>query len=411
MRKGGKLEGWKVEKLGDVSRINYGYTEKASFKEVGPKFLRITDIQDNNVDWETVPFCKIEKSESPKYLLKDGDIVFARTGATTGKSFLIKNPPLAVFASYLIRLQILDTSKLLPEYLILFFQTQIYWDNIAIGISGSAQGGFNASKLAELEIPIPPLPEQQRIVSVLDEAFASIAQAKSNAEQNLVNARELFESVLESFFEDPQHTPDGKELESLCELIVDCEHKTAPIQDEGYPSIRTPNIGRGYLILEGVNRVSEETYTRWTRRAIPQRGDLILAREAPAGNVAVIPDDLEVCLGQRTVLIRPNNKIFNSQYLMWLLLSGNVQKFFLQNSKGSTVVHVNMKDIRGLKINNIPPLAEQHKIVGRLEALSAETGRLEEIYQQKVESLDELKKSVLQKAFAGELQLSDGQDS
>jgi len=83
-----KKGNWVISKLGDVSKINYGYTEKASFKEVGPKFLRITDIQDNNVEWETVPFCKIEKSELPKYILHDGDIVFARTGATTGKSFL-----------------------------------------------------------------------------------------------------------------------------------------------------------------------------------------------------------------------------------------------------------------------------------------------------------------------------------
>jgi len=214
-----KKSNWVISKLGDVSKINYGYTEKASFKEVGPKFLRITDIQNNNVDWETVPFCKIEKSESPKYLLKDGDIVFARTGATTGKSFLIKNPPLAVFASYLIRLQILETKKLLPEYLILFFQTKTYWDNIAIGISGSAQGSFNASKLAELEIPIPPLPEQQRIVAILDETFAALATVKANAEKNLENARELFSSVQNEIFSLGGKDWEEKRIDEICENL------------------------------------------------------------------------------------------------------------------------------------------------------------------------------------------------
>jgi hypothetical protein len=87
-------------------------------------------------------------------------------------------------------------------------------------------------------------------------------------------------------------------LGSVSELIVDCEHKTAPTQPSGYPSIRTPNIGRGYFILDGVNRVSEETYRLWTRRAIPRPGDLIMAREAPVGNVAVVPEGLEPCLGQ-----------------------------------------------------------------------------------------------------------------
>ena len=95
-------------------------------------------------------------------------------------------------------------------------------------------------------------------------------------------------------------------LNDYCELIVDCEHKTAPTQDTGFPSIRTPNIGKGRLLLEGVNRVSEETYKLWTQRAIPQTNDLILAREAPVGNVAIIPDGQQVCLGQRTVLIRPD---------------------------------------------------------------------------------------------------------
>src|SRR5262245_12463014 len=95
-------------------------------------------------------------------------------------------------------------------------------------------------------------------------------------------------------------------LSSICELIVDCAHKTAPIPAEGYPSIRTPNIGRGRLILDGVNRVSEETYRNWTRRAEPRHGDLIFAREAPVGNVAIVPPGQNVCLGQRTVLIRPD---------------------------------------------------------------------------------------------------------
>ena len=86
-------------------------------------------------------------------------------------------------------------------------------------------------------------------------------------------------------------------LNEACEFIVDCLHNTAPIQDDGYPSIRTPNIGKGRLLLDGVNRVSEETYQIWTQRAIPEIGDLILAREAPAGNVAVVKEGEKVCLG------------------------------------------------------------------------------------------------------------------
>ena len=157
-------------------------------------------------------------------------------------------------------------------------------------------------------------------------------------------------------------------LDEVCELIVDCEHKTAPKQDAGYPSIRTPNIGRGYFILENVNRVSRETYEKWTQRAVPQYGDLIIAREAPVGNVAMIPKGLEVCLGQRTVLIRPDQTKTDSRFLTYLLLGDEVQGSIHSQTNGATVAHLNMRDIRSLELPFLPDLPTQRKIAGILSA-------------------------------------------
>ncbi len=151
-------------------------------------------------------------------------------------------------------------------------------------------------------------------------------------------------------------------------MIVDCEHKTAPVQVTGYPSIRTPNIGRGWLILDNVNRVSEETYRAWTRRAVPQEDDLILAREAPIGNVALIPRNLDVCLGQRTVLIRPDKSKVEPRYLLYLLLSDPIQGQILSISNGATVHHLNMKDIRGLTLPRLPSLQTQRQLAGVISA-------------------------------------------
>ena len=192
-------------------------------------------------------------------------------------------------------------------------------------------------------------------------------------------------------------------LNDICSLIVDCEHKTAPTQTTGYPSIRTPNIGKGELILDGVNRVSQEVYLQWTRRAIPKANDLILAREASAGNIAVIPDNLEVCLGQRTVLIRPKEERIVSKYLAYLILSRDVQEKLLSHSTGATVQHINMKDIRAFKIYNLSNIHEQKQIINKLDELKSQTQTLESNYQQELDALDELKKSILQKAFNGEL--------
>lgn len=158
------------------------------------------------------------------------------------------------------------------------------------------------------------------------------------------------------------------ELGELCDLIVDCEHKTAPTQEAGYPSIRTPNIGRGYLILGEVNRVSEETYRLWTRRAIPKPGDLIMAREAPVGNVAIIPPGLNPCLGQRTLLIRCNKAKADPSYVSYLLNGPQLQATIYGMTNGATVPHLNMRDVRTLPIPEVPPLPTQRKIAAILSA-------------------------------------------
>ena len=150
-------------------------------------------------------------------------------------------------------------------------------------------------------------------------------------------------------------------LDDACEFIVDCLHKTAPVQGEGYPSIRTPNVGRGRLLLQGVNRVSEETYNEWTRRAVPRENDLILAREAPAGKVAIIKNGQTVCLGQRTVHLRPDPNQVDPDFLCYFLLAPSQQGSLLAGETGATTGHVNMRDIRRLPLVGLPDQAVQRK--------------------------------------------------
>jgi len=157
-------------------------------------------------------------------------------------------------------------------------------------------------------------------------------------------------------------------LDDACVFIVDCLHATAPTQAEGYPLVRTPNIGKGRLILDGVYRVSEETYEKWTQRAIPQANDLILAREATAGNVAIIKDGQEVCLGQRTVHLRPDPKQVDPDFLCYFLLAPQQRGTLLAGETGVTAKHVNMKDIRRLPLVGLPDLELQHRIASILSA-------------------------------------------
>ena len=158
-------------------------------------------------------------------------------------------------------------------------------------------------------------------------------------------------------------------LDEVCEGIVDCEHKTAPKSDFGYPSIRTTDITNGRIDFVGANRVSKETYIYWTKRRIPKSGDLILAREAPVGEVGYIPEGETPVLGQRTVLISPDREKVFPRYLHYLLLSPAIQHELEVRSSGSTVHHLNMKDIRALEMPALPPLPEQRQIAAILGAL------------------------------------------
>jgi type I restriction enzyme S subunit len=167
-------------KIGAVSEIchkpEYGYTQSATDKQIGPKFLRITDIQDGKVEWDNVPFCLCPESFIDRYKLEVGDILFARTGATTGKSYIIGECPEAVFASYLIRIK--TKEEIRPEYLYYFFNSKFYWDQVKKKIGGSAQGGMNASLLSEIKVHFPPKEEQKSIVTVLAHVDKKIDEEK-----------------------------------------------------------------------------------------------------------------------------------------------------------------------------------------------------------------------------------------
>lgn len=176
-------------------------------------------------------------------------------------------------------------------------------------------------------------------------------------------------------------------LLDACELIVDCPHSTAKDEGKGYPLIRTPNVGRGRLKLDGVHRVSYEIYCKRIERAIPQIDDLILAREAPVGNVAVIKEE-QVCLGQRTVLIRPNKNIVEPDFLVYYLLSPQIQHILLSSANGATVSHLNMTDIRKLEIN-LPSLTIQKKI-----------GNILSVIEDRIEINKKINDNLLQQAQA-----------
>jgi type I restriction enzyme S subunit len=153
--------------------------------------------------------------------------------------------------------------------------------------------------------------------------------------------------------------------------VIDCEHKTAPrVESSNFYSVRTPDISNGRIDYANCYRVDEETYNLWTRRGVPEPGDIVLAREAPVGEVGLIQPGYNVCLGQRTVLIKVNKEVADSGYLIFYLSAPPVKRELREQSGGSVVSHLNMKDIRAFRIS-LPNLPEQRAIASVLSSLDA----------------------------------------
>lgn len=195
-------EGWEWVRLKEMTEnIHYGYTASAIYNDTGIKFLRITDIQDNKVNWDTVPFCEIEEGKLKTYLLRNNDILIARTGGTIGKSFIVKNiKHNAVFASYLIR--VISLQGVNPDYIKLFLETPLYWEQLIRNSKGTGQPNVNAVSLSNLVIPLPPLNEQKRIVEKVDQLMALCDELEKNIEQAKKDSELLMQSVLREAFND-----------------------------------------------------------------------------------------------------------------------------------------------------------------------------------------------------------------
>ena len=217
---------WRVVRLGEVAeKPQYGFTAAAQRDPVGPKMLRITDIQDGNVNWNAVPYCECGIEDIPKYLLEAGDILFARTGSV-GKAFLVSSvPEPSIFASYLIRVRV-DRAKLDPQFAFLFMQSSAYWSQITSQTHGAVQPNVNATQLRSLLLPLPPLAEQREIARILQAVDVKIAaeQARRAA------LEEMFKTLLHQLMTGKIRINDPVGAERRCAPTI-----SAPTTTDTFP--------------------------------------------------------------------------------------------------------------------------------------------------------------------------------
>lgn len=247
-----------------------------------------------------------------------------------------------------------------------------------------------------------PLPEQQRIVSILDEAFAAIGKAKANAEENLKNAKELFESYLQGVFENKGDNWDEKTLKEVCAKITDGTHQTPKYFDDGIIFLSSKNVTSGKIDWENIKYIDEKQHIEMHKRVAPRIGDILLAKNGTTGVAAMVDRDVVFDIYVSLAHIRVLDEII-PDFMLYFINSPIAKKQFNKRLKGSGVPNLHLEEIREVIIPFPKSKETQQTIVRQLDALRAETQKLEAVYQKKIDDLEELKKSILQKAFAGEL--------
>ena len=270
---------------------------------------------------------------------------------------------------------------------------------------------LTVDKLRELQVPFQRLADQERIANFLDDKTARIDALIAEKGELARAVEELRESVISDSVT-LSNVPGWRQtrLKFLVQDIIDTEHKTVPFQDNGeYLVARTTNIKKGRLVLDGAKYTDMAGFEEWTKRATPSLGDILFTREAPAGEACLVPENVSLCLGQRTVLIRLRKDLAHAPFVLWSFYGGLASKFISDLSQGSTVAHFNMPDI-----GNIPlftgPLEDQSRRADELEIKLRQMDDLSAHIQDHIARLREYRSSLISAAVTGQLDLSTFKD-
>lgn len=271
------------------------------------------------------------------------------------------------------------------------------------GVLSSAAHGtlkIDADALRRVEFPVPPMQEQRRIVAILDEAFEAIATAKANAEKNLQNARQVFESHLAAVFSARNEGWTDRKLHSICRRItVGHVGSMANLyKPAGIPFLRSQNIRPFSVSMQNLVFIDEEFHATLGKSSL-QAGDVAIVRTGYPGTAAVVPDSLGVANCSDLVIVRPGPEI-DAHFLAAFFNSAFGKSMVSGKVVGAAQKHFNVGAAKDVVLH-LPPLVEQQSIVAATNDLRDETNRLESLYARKLSALDELKKSLLHQAFTG----------
>lgn len=398
--------GWQTKKLGEVCEVIGGGTPskdkaKSAFYSGNIRWATVRDMKADMISNTEFKITKDAIKNSSTNIIPKGNVVIA-TRVGLGKVCLLEHD--TAINQDLRGIIPKDVRKIAVPFLFWWLKSVAHL--IEREGTGATVKGVKLPFIKSLKIPLPPLPEQQRIVAILDKAFEGIATAKANAEKNLNNAREVFDSYLQSVFTQRGKGWVDKALSELCDIKHGFAFKSEFFTSKGDYVLLTP----GNFYESGGYRNRDEKQKYYSGEIpegfILQKGDLLVAMTEQAagllGSPILVPEAGKFLHNQRLGLVtkKPNVPWMN-EFFFHLFNTNSVRKEIHNSASGVKVRHTSPIKIAKVVISFPTSIAEQHAIVSTLEDLRVETQRLESIYQQKLTALEELKKSLLHQAFSG----------
>ena len=411
--------------------IQYGVSKSAKSEGLY-RLLRITDIQYNKVIWENVPFTDIKEKDAENFILENGDFLFARTGATVGKSYLVEDlVEKSVFASYLIRISLLPNNNI--NYIKYFFNSEFYWQQISEKSIGIGQPNVNGTSLKELFLPLPPLAEQKRIVEKIEELLVLVDDLETNKTDLQSYIKQAKSKVLEMAIrgelvpQDSNNEPASVLLEHIKNEQKPSKSKSKTTEHNTHYEEELPfnipenwvwcRLGEVYDLLNGfafksndyiefsntlVFRMSQirpgggidfdnnpkyvsDEFATSKKEFLLKEGDVVIAMTDMATDTKILGVPTQIPYDKRNWLLNQRvGKLFQKEknildptFLKNVLISDFMNKYYKTFGKGGVQINIGKQDILNAKIP-LPPLAEQHRIVEKIEEIFSELEFIEE---------------------------------
>jgi type I restriction enzyme S subunit len=394
---------WIYVKLGDViSKPQYGWTSKAG--AVGNiKYLRTTDLSGGKVNWETVPYCIDEPDNIEKYQLENNDIVISRAGSV-GLSFRLDNPPgKCVFASYLIRFK----PKINVKYIEFFLKSQQYWKVINEVASGIAMQNINASKISDIEFPLAPLNEQERIADKLTKFYFHLDIIESKLDNLPTIIKQLRDSILlkaisGKLVEGKYPTKKIADLATFIGSGVTPKGGSEIYKQEGIPFIRSMNVYPEGIVWDGMAYVTEELHNKMKRTHVCDGDVLLNITGASIGRSTIVPVNFGQANVNQHVCILRFNKTVIPEYISMFFNSPIGQEIIMSSQSGMTRQGLNYTQIRDIEVQ-IPSFEIQQKVMLNVNKLFKVLENVEMQFNNLKLKFDRFPNSVLNKAYMGKL--------